>query len=212
MPCVLIGTKNEADNIDQLLAKIPYDVVIVDDSTDNTPDIARDMGAKVIHGQRRGIARAYLLGLERLKDRRVVQMDAGFTHNPEDIDRLLAVDADLVIGERAFDWRPRALISRAAAFIVNDLVFTESGYLGARFGLNDVTCGFRVWKPELLQSLDFNAVRSKGFGFQVELLVQAYRLKASIASVPIEYKLSNSSFSPWMIGEALWNLVSDLSS
>src|SRR3990167_10881529 len=104
---VVIATYNEAKTIGALLDAIRYPVIVVDDnSPDGTWLIAIRHGATVItRAGKQGIASAYRLGFARalqLRPKFIVQMDAGFTHDPADIERMvsLAAGADLVIGSR----------------------------------------------------------------------------------------------------------------
>lgn len=189
---IVIATRNEENNIWSLLDKLRgYQVLLVDDSDDATPSIARRFNnVEVVKGRKRGIADAYLLGLDaacRGTDW-VLQMDAGFTHDPADVNRILKYNSDLVIGARQFSLKSyRTLISMTAAKLMD---------------VSDATNGFRLWKSELLQKMDFENVTSKGFAFQLELLHMAKQLGASIAEMPIEYKLTNSSFKASMLLEA----------
>lgn len=199
METVVIATYNEELSIDLLLVNLVgfYDnIVVVDDSTDRTPEIIKKFDVKYICGANMGIAHAYLTGFTYARsvypDSKVIQMDAGLTHNPWDIPELLKRDCDLVIGSREFEWKGiRTGISKTASFMMN-------------LGIEDVTSGFRIWSPELMKQLDFNKVIAKGFAFQLELLYQAYKLGASIEEVKIPYILTNSSFKPKMLLEALY--------
>lgn len=202
METVVIATYNEELNIDLIINSLKiygFNIVIVDDSTDRTPEIIKKVGGdsvEYIRGAGRGIAHAYLTGLtyarSKYPDSRIIQMDAGLTHNPYDIPRLLRRDIDLVIGSRDFEWKGiRTGISKTASLFMD-------------LGIEDVTSGFRVWSPELMRKLDFNDVMSKGFAFQLELLYQAYKLGASIKEVKIPYRLTNSSFKPSMLLEAVY--------
>lgn len=201
---VVIATYNEAETIGQILANIVYPVIVVDDSSpDGTASIARKLGATVISRPKRdGIASAYCDGLMaalEMEPKYIIQMDAGLTHQPEDIKHLINMAMngyDLVIGSRFMNPVKngyRSIISKIAASLMR------------RLGINvmDATNGFRCWEAKLLSWIIIDSFRAKGFAFQLEALYRAKNLGADVAEVPIEYKLTNSSFRPWMIFEAL---------
>jgi dolichol-phosphate mannosyltransferase len=200
-----MATYNEAETIGALLTQLDtYRVIVVDD---HSPDGTGALAARFPHVTlisrpgKLGVASAYLEGFRAalaLKPRFIVQMDAGGTHRPEDVRWLLnaarLTGVDLVIGARAFKgYGYRSLISRGAAWLMR------------RLGLSvtDATCGFRCWRAGLLGELDFDAVRSRGFAFQLELLYQAHQAGAGIVQVAIPYRLTNSSFRWGMVREAL---------
>jgi dolichol-phosphate mannosyltransferase len=115
-------------------------------------------------------------------------MDAGWTHSPYDVERLLDTVGDLVIGTRQFHWEGwRTGLSQLAAWLM---------------GVEDATSGFRKWDVRLLRKMALGAVKSRGFAFQLETLVLAMKAGASVGKVPSEYRLTNSSLKPWMIAEA----------
>jgi dolichol-phosphate mannosyltransferase len=188
---VVIATKNEQDTIGSLLKSLrDYTVVVVDDSTDLTPAIvACHKNAILLPGDNDGIAAAYVKGLRfatGLSDV-IVQMDAGWTHKPSDVPRLLARSNGLVVGVRRFQLKGwRTLLSRIAAKMV---------------GFPDATSGFRKWSREILLKC-LPEVTAKGFAFQIEML-NAARKMCDVGTVPIEYRLTNSSLRPWMIWEAM---------
>ena len=191
---ICLATKNEQGTIWPLLDKLrDYPVIIVDDSDDATPAIARRFSnVEVIKGDGKGIAAAYVkafsVALSR-GDADIIQMDAGMSHDPEFVKYLLNHKEDLVLGVRQFHYAGyRTLISKTAAFMMRE---------------PDATCGFRRWKAPLLRRIGLHNVKSQGFAFQIELLKYAKRLGASIGYEPIPYHLSNSTFKPSMLVEAM---------
>ena len=207
-PCILLATYNEADNISSLLQELSmYDVCVIDDSSpDGTADICRGFpNAEVIVRTKRGIASAYIDGFKHIIGKNkydyIVQMDAGMTHNPKDITRMLKKaeldGCDLVIGCRNVQEMPkihwRTFLTKSAKLAVKLLGIWQS----------DVTSGFRCWKIDLLKKLDFDKVRSKGFSFQWELLYYCANLKANIGEITINYMLTNSSINRRIIVESL---------
>lgn len=197
--CIVIATYNEAATIRQIIEAVDWPVIVVDDSSpDNTGLIARSAGAMVItRPAKSGIASAYFNGFRAALDSRaefIVQMDAGLTHNPVDVALLLATAQDgydLVIGSRQFGWGYRAMISRSAAVLMR-----ANG-----IKMPDVTSGFRCWRRSLLQRVASKPFKASGFAFQLEAIHRAKGAK--MAAIPIEYKLTNSTFRPQMLMEAL---------
>lgn len=214
---VVIATYNEARTIWKLLEGLQqYAVVIVDDSTDSTALIAQSFVNTTIikRGAKMGVASAYMRGFRRALEapvpRYVVQMDAGMTHDPADVPRLLesmeAVQGgragscpDLVIGSRFV--RPphllgyRTVLSVAAAW----------GMRGLGIPVQDATSGFRCWRASLLGKVlqDWNP-KATGFAFQLEMLYRAWDLCGGrVVEMPIAYQLTNSSFRWGMVAEAL---------
>ncbi len=204
---VVLATYNEAETIEQLLDQMKdYRIVLVDDSSpDGTGEIARDYyNVEVVtRAGKLGIATAYLDGFRTAFARRstyIVQMDAGLTHKPADVGRLVVqaqeTNSDLVIGSRFLTKSvkgPRTFISLGAAFLMR------------RLGINvrDASSGFRCWRTDTLAGMDFVSVRARGFAFQLELLHRAWQAGGRITEMPIEYLLTNSSFNSGMLIEAL---------
>lgn len=210
---VVIATYNEAATIQGILeALTDYHVIVVDDSSpDGTGDLARAYAHVTVIDRpvKLGIASAYLDGLRAALDMRadyVVQMDAGGTHEPNRVISLVNTllytpHAYLAIGCRFGSGYPlskRATISRVAAFLMR--------MLGV--DVIDATSGFRAWRADLLREMDLGDIKARGFAFQLEMLWQAHRWVskrqlANIVEVGIPYRLTNSSFRPWMIWEGL---------
>jgi dolichol-phosphate mannosyltransferase len=209
---VVIATYNEARTIRQVLDGLrAYYVILVDDnSPDCTGMIANEyLNVRVItRPEKSGVASAYVLGLREAVSSianayYVVQMDAGMTHDPADVPRLVerleATCADLVIGSR-FVQLPRIRNYRTA------LSLCAAGLmqlLGVQ--VYDATSGFRCWRASLLRGVlsDWEP-KATGFAFQLEMLYRAWMLcHGRVVEVPIEYRLTNSSFRWWMLAEAL---------
>lgn len=207
---IIIATYNEAENIKELLDQLKnYDVFIVDDnSPDGTAEIASSYANVNVMKRidKRGIASAYIdgfkwiLNLDKKYDK-IVQMDAGLTHNPADIPHMLnsSINCDLLIGSRNIEKQKiknyRTIISKFAVFLMSLISIKYS----------DVTSGFRVWDYSLLKKLNFESVEAKGFAFQLELLYQANNQhQAKIKEYYISYKLTNSSFNTKILLEAIY--------
>jgi dolichol-phosphate mannosyltransferase len=159
---------------------------------------------------------AYRGGFQRaLADQyeRVFQMDADFSHDPADLVRLLrATDegADVAIGSRYVDgggtrnWSlRRRILSRGGSFYARTI-------LGV--GVRDLTAGFKCWRREALQRIQLDAVRSEGYGFQIEMTYRAIRQGLRVVEVPIlftERRAGASKMSGGIITEAIvgvWRL------
>jgi dolichol-phosphate mannosyltransferase len=206
----VIATYNERATIGDLVNGLRLDgirVVVVDDSTDGTAQVARQHGATVVLHRpgKWGIASAYLhgfaLALEMPGVTHILQMDAGGTHRLADARAMLHRahhGADLVIGSRFvespdYSYGPRTTISLGAAWLMRRL----------NVSVRDATSGFRVWKRALLTRVLARPVKARGFAFQLELLYRAHKAGETIAEVSIPYQLTNSTFAPRMIIEAL---------
>jgi dolichol-phosphate mannosyltransferase len=167
---------------------------------------------QVLHRtEKNGIGPAYLAGFRRALDEEagfVMEMDSDFSHDPADLARLLAAvraGADLALGSRyvpgggVTDWgRGRLLISRGG-----------STYARMVLGLpyRDLTGGFKCFRREVLERIDFPSVRSQGYAFQVELTYRAARAGFEIVEVPIvfrERQLGASKMSWRIAAEAMW--------
>lgn len=201
---VIIPTYNEVENLPLIVGRVlaaqdGVDVLVVDDnSPDGTGAKADELAAEhdevnVLHrAGREGLLAAYRdgfrWGLER--DYQVfVQMDADGSHAPEELGRLLgAIDdgADLVIGSRYIDggevknWpKNRYLLSKLG-----------NEYIALALGgdVKDMTAGYRAFKRETLEALDFNALSGKGYIFQVEVAHKAEQLGFDVREVPVTFE------------------------
>ncbi len=206
---VIIPTYNEKGNIGSLLdvlqtvfAEIRHNmrILVVDDnSPDGTAAVVQDAGRKhgniqLLTGEKRGLGAAYVRGiryaLEELSADAIVQMDADFSHSPQDIPRLVAeLDNayDIVIGSRWLkggkiptDWNfLRRSISRWGNLCVR--------LIGGFYKIRDCTNGFRAIKADLLRRIDMAQKWPEGFTFLMSLLHQARVHRAKIKEVPVEY-------------------------
>jgi dolichol-phosphate mannosyltransferase len=197
---VIMPTYNERENLrllaERLLAlPVPVDLLVVDDnSPDGTGQLADQLAAKYpsIHPlhrkQKGGLGPAYIAGfkwaLEHVYDF-VFEMDGDFSHNPDDIPKLLdaAKEADLVLGSRylhgirIINWPlSRLLLSSCAAKYVQ--VFTGMPF-------TDPTAGYRCFRRRSLQAINLDAIRSTGYSFQVEMTHKLWRQGFRIVEVPI---------------------------
>jgi dolichol-phosphate mannosyltransferase len=227
-PWLILPTYNEAENIEALVrasaealaraAPAGFRILIVDDgSPDGTGAIADRLCAEhewldVLHRQAKGgIGPAYLAGFSHALQGGAgyaLEMDSDFSHDPADLERLLAAvagGADLALGSRyvagggVSDW---GLVRRK---------ISEWGSTYARWVLGlkvrDLTGGFKCFRREVLEAIHFDGVRSRGYAFQVELTYRAVRAGFEVVEVPIVFRdrqLGQSKMS-WRIAlEAMW--------
>lgn len=184
------NTANDSSNLD-------WEVVIVDDgSPDGTQDIAKQL-AKVYGTERivlkpragkLGLGTAYVHGLQYASGNFVIIMDADFSHHPSAIPEFIAKqkanDYDIVTGTRyagdggVYGWDlKRKLVSRGANFLSRTLL---------RPNISDVTGSFRLYKKPVLEKI-IAVTQSKGYVFQMEMIVRARAMGYSIAEVPISF-------------------------
>jgi dolichol-phosphate mannosyltransferase len=228
IPWVVLPTFNEAENIEAIVTAVRsslsrvapdgFRVLVVDDeSPDGTGRIADRLAARhddveVLHRPvREGLGPAYLAGFERALGagaEYVFEMDADFSHDPADLGRLLAAvrdgDADLALGSRYVpgggveNWGPlRRLVSRGGSWYARTV-------LGV--GVRDLTGGFKCFRRSVLEAVDLPSVRSKGYGFQIEVTYRAVCAGFRVVEVPIVFRnrlLGTSKMSPRIAGEAI---------
>jgi dolichol-phosphate mannosyltransferase len=222
---ILIPTYNEARNIEDLLNRLnalrislskefTIDLLIIDDnSPDKTAQIAQSLDVVgltiLMRDKKTGLGPAYLAGFKQGltgKYDYFVEMDADLSHQPEQlIDLLQAADEmTLVIGTR---WIPggsvvnwpigRKLISRLGTWYASFIL---------KLPYQDLTSGYRVLPRELLEKLNFNEIKTQGYGFQIEIALKAVDSGFQIKQVPItfiERENGQSKMSLWIILEAL---------
>lgn len=211
--CVVIPTLNEQDSIYDLVAYFTFNglyvVVVDDDSTDETRELATYAGAYVIHNQdRKGLAKSLWQGINKALEYNfdyIATVDAGKSHDPNALFEMLTLmqNNDLVIGSRFLPFSTydntkgkwsRPYASRLAAFLCN-LAQKGSGY-------SDWTSGYRVYRTELLQGLKKFHYSSKMHPIQIELLGRATQLGAKITEYPITYIAGKTSFNKSTVSEA----------
>jgi dolichol-phosphate mannosyltransferase len=222
---LILPTYNEAENVEAFVeaarAKLPASaqVLIVDDSSpDGTGAIAarlaeRHENVSVLHREvKEGLGPAYIAGFRRaLADGAglVLEMDSDFSHDPAYLPRLLeaARRADVVLGSRyvaggeVSDWGPlRKAISRGGS-VYAKLV------LGV--GIQDMTGGFKCFRREVLEAIDFDSIQARGYAFQVEMTYRAIRAGFKVVEVPIVFrdrKAGSSKMDRSIVAEAVWRV------
>lgn len=224
---VIIPTYNEIENIAKIICAVfdlegEYNILVIDDgSPDGTAAAVKRMQPafqdKLFLIEREGklgLGTAYLTGfrwaLEHGYDY-IFEMDADFSHAPSDLPRLLQAckdGADLSVGSRycngvsVVNWPiGRILISYFASKYVRTVL---------RFNVYDTTAGFVCYSRKVLEAIDFDEVRMKGYGFQIEMKYTAYKLGFRIAEVPVIFinrKEGSSKMSGGIFGEAFWGVI-----
>ncbi len=225
---VIIPTYNEKENAlaiaDAVLREAPWaDLLFVDDhSPDGTGELldqlaGREPRVHVLHRQgKEGLGRAYIAGFQWALARSyafIFEMDADFSHNPEDLKHLRAAadQADLVLGTRykggirVVNWPLRRLmLSKGAALYVR---------LITGMPVTDPTGGFKCYRRSVLETIALPNITSNGYSFQVEMTHTAWLLGFHIAEVPItfeERREGASKMSGAIVKEALflvWKLL-----
>ena len=225
---VIIPTFNEKENIEKIVRKVfslagGYHILIIDDgSPDGTAGIVKALQEAfperlflLERKGKQGLGTAYLTGfkwaLEHGYDY-VFEMDADFSHNPADLPRLLEActvgGADMSIGSRYCDginvvnWPlGRIMMSYCASLYVR-------AALGVR--IYDSTAGFVCYSRKVLETIDLDAVKMKGYGFQIELKYTARKLGFKIKEVSVIFvnrKEGTSKMSGSIFGEAFWGVL-----
>jgi len=220
---VCLPTYNERENLERMvdaLAGKGVSVLVIDDnSPDGTGRLADELAARnghvaVLHrGHKEGLGPAYLAGfrhvLEDPEAELVLEMDADFSHDPNDVPRLIeaAHDADLVLGSRYVDGGSIGSWGLARRFV------SAGGSLYARVvlgvGVRDLTGGFKCFRREVLETLDLDAIDSRGYAFQIETTYRALRAGFRVVEVPIEFvdrEHGGSKMSRSIVLEAIWKV------
>jgi dolichol-phosphate mannosyltransferase len=223
---VIIPTYNERENIENIIRKVfsitDFHILIIDDnSPDGTPDIVKNLikefSERLFIKERPGklgLGTAYILGFQwALKEgyNYIFEMDADFSHNPEDLIRLKTCcqnGADLAIGSRyksgvnVVNWPIGRVI----------MSYYASAYVRIVTGLpiQDTTAGFKCYKRKVLESIELEKIRFKGYAFQIEMKFTSWKLGFSIQEVPIIFtdrKEGHSKMSGGIFNEAFWGVI-----
>lgn len=225
---VIIPTYNEIENISNIIDAVMdkpdgFNVLVIDDaSPDGTQDAVRSkmqqypgrvfmetregklgLGTAYIHGFKWALKRGYEY---------VIEMDADFSHNPDDLTRLyheckdrgadMAIGSRYVSGVNVVNWpMGRVLMSYFASMYVRTVT---------RMKLRDATAGFVCYRRAVLEVLDLDKIQFKGYAFQIEMKFRAYRRKFKIVEVPIIFvnrRLGTSKMNSSIFGEAIFGVI-----
>jgi|TARA_B110000305_G_C19312334_1_gene574590 dolichol-phosphate mannosyltransferase len=223
---VIIPTFNEKENIEKMIHKVfslpkTFHLLIIDDgSPDGTGEIIKRLQTQytdklflVERNGKLGLGTAYIKGFKWALEKKydfIYEMDADFSHDPEDLERLYSacVDgADLAIGSRYVsggkvkNWPlSRILMSYFASVYVNMILW---------MGIRDTTAGFKCYKRKVLESIDLNKIRFMGYAFQVEMKYTAHLHGFKLVEVPITFidrVLGSSKMSGKIFKEAFFGV------
>ena len=225
---VIIPTYNERENVEAMLSTVlslvgDFSVLVVDDgSPDGTAEIVKQV--KIASPERvflleragkLGLGTAYIAGFRWALERgyeAIFEMDCDFSHNPDDLLRMAATleegEADVVVGSRyvkgvnVVDWPMRRLL----------LSYCASRYVRCvtRMPVRDATAGFVGYRAEVLQTINLDEIRMKGYGFQIEMKYSAWRLGFRIKELSIIFRdrtAGTSKMSGSIFGEAFWGVM-----
>ena len=222
---VCLPTYNERDNLEPMvraLAEVLPEggrvLVIDDNSPDGTGEIADRLAAElpwldVLHRpEKQGLGRAYVAGFHRALAEGadlVLEMDCDFSHDPEDVPRLIAAveeGADLALGSRyvagggTANWGlVRRLISRGASIYTRVLLMP----------VHDATGGFKCFRRHVLESIDLDSIDAAGYVFQIETTYRTLRKGFRVVEVPIRFvdrTAGHSKMSRAIVLEAVWKV------
>ena len=220
---VIVPTYNERENIRRLVDAVlrqdgRIEMLIVDDgSPDGTGQIVAEIEATEprVHllerEKKMGLGTAYIAGFRWALERDyqyVMEMDADFSHDPAHLPQFLRAieDADLVLGSRYQQGRVTVVNWPISRLILS---YSANLYARAVTGLPvwDATGGFKCFRREVLQSIDFSRVRSNGYAFQIEMSFRAWKRNFRIVEIPIVFvdrTEGTSKMSKSIVREAIW--------
>jgi len=225
---VIIPTYNEQGNIDRIIRKIfslnvVFHILIVDDnSPDGTADIVKEMQKEypdrlflLERKGKLGLGTAYIDGFKwAIKNQYdyIFEMDADFSHNPDDLPRLYSAcaydGADLAIGSRyknganVVNWPiGRILISYFASRYVSFITGMK---------VNDATAGFKCYRRKVLETINLDKIKLVGYAFQIEMKFAAWKYGFKLVEIPIIFTnraVGTSKMSGGIFNEALWGVI-----
>lgn len=226
---IIIPTYNEASNIKKLIdhlmsLSISVDILIVDDgSPDGTADVIRDKMKQypekiylIERNGKSGLGTAYVAGFKFALSKGykyICEMDADFSHNPEDIPRLIqpvkSGETDIAIGSR---------YSKGISIVnwpLSRLILSYGANLYARFitglPIKDTTAGFKCIHSEVLEKINLDKIRSNGYAFQIELHFRAWKSGFRLREISIIFREREegvSKMSKAIVREAVWRVWS----
>ena len=224
---VIIPTCNEKENIERIIRKVlsldgGYDILIIDDgSPDGTASIVKGLQNEfqgrlniIERKGKLGLGTAYITGFKWALANNfdyIFEMDADFSHDPDDLPRLLDAcrnGAGVAIGSRYCDGI--SVVNWPIGRII--MSYYASKYVRTVLGIKvfDCTAGFKCYRREVLESIDLDRIKMKGYGFQIEMKYTAYRLGFPITEVPVIFvnrKAGTSKMSGSIFGEAFWGVI-----
>ena len=219
---VCLPTYNERENLEPMVRKLGghgVEVLVIDDnSPDGTGEIADRLTAEldyvgVLHRPgKKGLGPAYIAGFRHALAagaERILEMDCDFSHDPADVPRLVAAtdDAGLTLGSR---YVPGGSVGNWG---LGRRIVSSGGSLYARVllgvGIRDLTGGFKCYRREVLETIDLDAIHSRGYAFQIETTYRAIRAGFRVVEVPIAFvdrEVGGSKMSRSIVLEAIWKV------
>lgn len=225
---VIIPTYNERENIENIiravfaLEKVFHILIIEDGSPDGTANIVKTLQQEfperlfmIERKGKLGLGTAYIAGFKWSLEHNyeyIFEMDADFSHNPADLPRLYKAcaeeGADVSIGSRyvsgvnVVNWpMGRVLMSYFASKYVR---------LITGLPIHDTTAGFKCYRREVLQTIDLDGIRFKGYAFQIEMKFTAYKCGFKVVEVPVIFinrELGTSKMNSSIFGEAVFGVI-----
>ena len=225
---VIIPTYNEKENIENIIRAVlslehEFHVLVIDDgSPDGTAQIVKEMMTELPdkiflleRSGKLGLGTAYIMGFKWALERDyeyIYEMDADFSHNPNDLPRLYEAcakeGADVSIGSRyvsgvnVVNWPiGRVLMSYFASKYVRFIT---------RIPVHDTTAGFVCYRRKVLEAINLDAIRFKGYAFQIEMKYTAYKLGFKVKEIPVIFinrVLGSSKMSSSIFGEAVFGVI-----
>ncbi len=219
---VCLPTYNERENLEPMvraLGEQGVSVLVIDDSSpDGTGELADRLAAElenveVLHREtKEGLGPAYLAGFRHALAggaELILEMDADFSHNPNDVPRLIqsAGEADIVLGSRYVEGGSIRNWGRLRRFVSAG----GSGYARRVLGVqvHDLTGGFKCFRREVLETIDLDAITSRGYAFQIETTYRALRAGFRVVEIPIAFvdrERGGSKMSRGIVLEAIWRV------
>ena len=226
---VIIPTYNEKENVENIVRAVlalehGFHILIIDDgSPDGTAEIVKRLQKEEFPDElhlvertgKLGLGTAYIAGFKWAIEHGydfIFEMDADFSHDPKDLPRLydacskegfdLAIGSRYVSGVNVVNWpMGRVLMSDYASKYVR---------LVTGVPIHDTTAGFKCYRRKVLETIDLDAIRFKGYAFQIEMKFTAFKLGFKIKEVPVIFVnrvLGTSKMSGGIFGEALFGVI-----
>ncbi len=225
---VIIPTYNEKGNIEKIITEIfslsiPFNILVVDDnSPDGTASVVKELQNKfkgrlfIIEREGKlGLGTAYISGFKWAIGHKfdfIYEMDADFSHNPKDLVKLYNVaineSADLVIGSRYINGTN--VVNWPIGRVI--LSYFASKYVSFITGMNikDATAGFKCYRRKVLETINLDKIKFKGYAFQIEMKFTAWKFGFKIKETPIIFtnrQVGISKMSGGIFNEALWGVI-----
>ncbi len=227
---VIIPTYNEKENISSIIHAIfelpkHFDILVLDDnSPDGTADIVKGLMSQdsfkehlfiIERPGKLGLGTAYITGFKWALEHHydyIFEMDADFSHDPKDLPHLLdacekdgndmSIGSRYITGVNVVNWpMQRVLMSYYASKYVRFVTGIP---------IKDTTAGFVCYHRRVLEAIDLDAIRFKGYAFQIEMKFTAYKLGFKIKEVPVIFinrRLGTSKMNSSIFGEAVWGVL-----